>query len=100
MRAGPDESRQDFVGLGNLLLNDPVHVWKCGEKSAQHVLQSGQTRPLSWKGRLLDNILRNVIAGRVELPTVQDLLNKTGDYLLASLGIHGPSSLVRLFVLL
>jgi hypothetical protein len=78
MRAGPDEARQDFVGLGNLLLDDPVHVWKYGEQSPQHVLQSGQSGPLSWKGRLLDDIVGNVIIGGVEPPTVQNFLNETG----------------------
>ena len=39
------------------------------------------------------------ITGSVDPPAVQDLLNKAGDDLLVFLGVHGPSSLIRVFAL-
>jgi hypothetical protein len=76
VRAAPHTSADDLVTFFNLLVDRPSHVRERRPEATQEILQAAESRSLTGKWRLLDDVFVKILSGSLDIAVVEHIIDK------------------------
>jgi hypothetical protein len=76
VRAAPHTSADDLVTFFNLLVDRPSHVRERRPEATQEILQAAESRSLTGKWSLLDDVFVKILSGSLDIAVVEHIIDK------------------------